>query len=80
MLQLTLKNVKLLRKAKETTVEEPGPNGDFMRGRISAPVINIFMKTVSISNMALFHPLFTLGTLKTSTIFLDLKTCFAKVN
>ena len=50
MLQLTLKNVKLLRKAKETTVEEPGPNGDFMRGRISAHVINIFKKTVSISN------------------------------
>ena len=50
MLQLTLKNVKLLRKAKETTAEEPGPNEDFMRGRISAHVINIFMKTVSILN------------------------------
>ena len=30
--------------------------------------------------MALFHPLFTLGTLKTATIFLDLKTCFAEDN
>ena len=28
--------------------------------------------------MALFHPLFTLGTLTTATIFLDLKTCFAE--
>ena len=29
MLQLTLKNVKLLRQAKETTVEEPGPKRRF---------------------------------------------------
>ena len=50
MLQLTLKNVKPLRKAKETTVDEPGPNEDFMRRRISAHAMNIFMKTVSISN------------------------------
>ena len=28
--------------------------------------------------MALFHPLFTLGTLKTATIFLDPNTCFAE--
>ena len=28
--------------------------------------------------MALFHPLFTLGALKTATIFLDLKTRLAK--
>ena len=60
MLQLTLKNVKLLRKAKETTAEEPGPNEDFMRGRISAPVINIFMKTVSISN-GLISPVVYIG-------------------
>ena len=63
MLQLTLKNVKLLRKAKETTVEEPGPNGDFMRGRISAHVINIFMKTVSISN-GLISPVVYIGNTK----------------
>ena len=63
MLQLTLKNVKLLRKAKETTVEEPGPNGDFMIGRISAPVINIFMKTVSISN-GLISPVVYIGNTK----------------
>ena len=63
MLQLTLKNVKLLRKAKETTVEEPGPNGDFMRGRISVPVINIFMKTVSISN-GLISPVVYIGNTK----------------
>ena len=43
-------NVKLLRTAKETTVDEPGPNEDFMRRRISAHAMNIFMKTVSISN------------------------------
>ena len=43
-------NVKLLRTAKETTVDEPGPNEDFMRRRISAHATNIFMKTVSISN------------------------------
>ena len=43
-------NVKLLRKAKETTVNEPRPKEDFMRRRISARVMNIFMKTVSISN------------------------------
>ena len=30
--------------------------------------------------MALLHPLFTLGTLKTVTIFLNLKTCFAEDN
>ena len=30
--------------------------------------------------MALFHSLFTLGTLKTVTIFLNLKTCFAEDN
>ena len=30
--------------------------------------------------MALFHPLFTLGTLKTATIYLDRKTCFAEDN
>ena len=72
-------NVKLLRTAKETTVDEPGPNEDFMRRRISARVINIFMKTVSISN-GFIHPLFTVGTLKTATIFLDLKICFAEEN
>ena len=36
---MTLKNVKLLRTAKETT-----------RGRISAHLMNIFMKIVSILN------------------------------
>ena len=30
--------------------------------------------------MALFHALFTLGVLKTATIFLDPKTCFAEDN
>ena len=30
--------------------------------------------------MAVFHPLFTLGTLKTVTIFLNLKTYFAVDN
>ena len=59
-LQLTLKNVKLQRTAKETTAEEPGPNEDFMRGRISAPVINILMKTVSISN-GLISPVVYIG-------------------
>ena len=37
-------NVKLLRTAKETTVDEPGPNEDFMRRIISARVVKIFMK------------------------------------
>ena len=47
---MTMKNVKLLRTAKETTLNEPGPNEDFIRGRISAHVMNIFMKIVSILN------------------------------
>ena len=70
-------NVKLLSTAKEATADKPGLNENFIRRRISARVINIFMKTVSISN-ALFHPLFTLGTLKTATIFLDPNTCLAE--
>ena len=73
-----MKNVKLLRTAKETTVDEPGPNEDFMRKRISAHEMNIFMKIVSILNGLIFYPLFTSGTLTTATIFLDLKTCFAE--
>ena len=56
-------NVKLLRTAKETTVDEPGPNEDFMRRRISARVINIFMKTVSISN-GLISPVVYIGNTK----------------
>ena len=42
-------NVKLL-SGQGTTVNEPRPKEDFMRRRISAHVMNIFMKTVSISN------------------------------
>ena len=53
-------NVKLLRTAKETTVDEPGPNEDFMRRRISAHEMNIFMKIVSILN-GLISPIVYIG-------------------
>ena len=56
-------NVKLLRTAKETIVDEPGPNEDFMRRRISARVINIFMKSVSISN-SFISPVVYIGNTK----------------
>ena len=56
-------NVKLLRTAKETTVDEPGPNEDFMRRRISAHVMNIFMKIVSILN-GLVSPIVNFGNTK----------------
>ena len=55
-----MKNVKLLRTAKETTVDEPGPNEDFMRRRISAHEMNIFMKIVSILN-GLISPIVYIG-------------------
>ena len=53
-------NVKLL---KEATADEPGPNEDFIRRRISARLINIFMKTVSISN-GLISPVVYIGNTK----------------
>ena len=60
---MTLKNVKQVRTAKEATADEPGPNEDFIRRRISARVINIFMKTVSISN-GLISPVVYIGNTK----------------
>ena len=72
-----IEKVKLLSTAKEATADEPGLNENFIRRRISARVINIFMKQFQF-RMALFHPLFTLGTLKTATIFLDPNTCLAE--
>ena len=42
--------------------------------------MNIFMKKKIQFRMALFYPFFTLGTLATVTIFLNLKTCFAEEN
>ena len=56
----TEKNVKQVRTAKDTTLDEPGPNVDFIRRRISAHVINIFMKTVSILN-GLISPVVYIG-------------------
>ena len=56
-------NVKLLSTAKEATADEPGPNETFIRRRISARVINIFMKTVSISN-GLISPFVYIGNTK----------------
>ena len=55
-------NVKLLSTAKEATADEPGPNENFIR-RISARVINIFMKTVSILN-GLISPFVYIGNTK----------------
>ena len=49
-----------MRTAKETTlIRRAGLNGDFIR-RISAHVINIFMKTVSILN-GLVSPVVYIG-------------------
>ena len=42
--------------------------------------MNFFMKKKIQFRMALFYPFFTLGTLATVTIFLNLKTCFAEEN
>ena len=56
-------NVKLLSTAKEATADEPGPNEDFIRRIISARVINIFMKTVLISN-GLISPVVYIGNTK----------------
>ena len=56
-------NVKLLRTAKERKLDEPGPNEDFMRKRISAHVMNIFMKIVSILN-GLVSPIVYIGNTK----------------
>ena len=50
-----------------------------MARRFSAHVMSIFMKKIQFRT-ALFYPCFTLGTLATVTIFLNLKTCFAEDN
>ena len=55
--------MKLLSTAKEATADEPGPNEDFIRRIISARLINIFMKTVSISN-GLISPVVYIGNTK----------------
>ena len=51
-----------------------------MTRRFSAYVMGIFMRKRIQFRMALFYPFFTLGTLTTVTIFLNLKTCFAEEN
>ena len=63
--RLTLKNIKLLRTAKYTTLDEPGDIKIWYDFQFRA---------------ALFYLFFTLGTLTMYTVFQNLKTCFAEDN
>ena len=76
---MTLKNVKQIRTAKETTLDKLDQMEILWEEEFLFMWWTFSWKQFQFP-MALFHPLFTLGTLKTATIFLDLKTCFAEDN
>ena len=71
--------VKPHKKAKETTSDEPGQM-EILWQEDSLLMWWAFSWKKIQFRMALFYPCFTLGTLATVTIFLNLKTCFAEDN
>ena len=58
-------------------IRRAGPNGDFISREISAHAMNIFM--IKNFEWPYFTQYFTLGTITTVTIFLNLKTCFVSI-